>query len=31
MLRANLQPNDIVVIMGAGTIDGLARNLTSHS
>ncbi len=31
MLRANLQPNDIVVIMGAGTIDGLARNIIRQS
>jgi UDP-N-acetylmuramate--alanine ligase len=28
VVRANLRPDDVVIIMGAGTIDELARNLT---
>lgn len=31
MLRSNLEPNDVVIIMGAGSIDSLARNLISSS
>lgn len=29
-LRAIIQPNDLVLVMGAGTIDRVARNLVSH-
>jgi len=31
MLRANAKPGDIIIVMGAGTIDKLARNLISSS
>jgi len=31
MLRSNVEANDVVIIMGAGTIDNLARNLISSS
>lgn len=31
MLRSNIQPDDVIIVMGAGTIDGLARNLISSS
>jgi UDP-N-acetylmuramate--alanine ligase len=31
MLRSNVEPGDVILIMGAGTIDGLARNLISPS
>ena len=31
MLRSNVEPGDVVIIMGAGTIDGVARNLISSS
>ena len=31
MLKANVEANDVIVIMGAGTIDAVARNLMSSS
>ncbi len=31
MLRANAKPGDVIIVMGAGTIDKLARNLISSS
>ena len=31
MLRSNLEPDDVILVMGAGTIDGVARNLISSS
>jgi UDP-N-acetylmuramate-alanine ligase len=29
-IRQIIQPNDVVLIMGAGTIDEVARNLVEH-
>jgi UDP-N-acetylmuramate--alanine ligase len=29
-IRQIIQPNDVVLIMGAGTIDAVARNLVEH-
>lgn len=31
MLKSNVEANDVIVIMGAGTIDAVARNLISSS